>query len=162
MPAMAKKPKKKGSGGSTIALNKKAKHDYFIEERYECGVSLQGWEVKSLRAGRLQLNESYVTIKESEAFLFGAHITPLPTASTHIHPDPVRTRKLLLHRRELDKLIGMVERKGYTLVPLAMYWKRGIAKVEIGLAKGKKQHDKRATEKDRDWQRDKERMFKRH
>jgi SsrA-binding protein len=162
MPAMAKKPKKKGSGGSTIALNKKAKHDYFIEEKYECGVSLQGWEVKSLRAGRLQLNESYVTIKESEAFLFGAHITPLPTASTHIHPDPVRTRKLLLHRRELDKLIGMVERKGYTLVPLAMYWKRGIAKVEIGLAKGKKQHDKRATEKDRDWQRDKERMFKRH
>jgi SsrA-binding protein len=162
MPAMAKKPKKKGSGGSTIALNKKAKHDYFIEEKYECGVSLQGWEVKSLRAGRLQLNESYVTIKESEAFLFGAHITPLPTASTHIHPDPVRTRKLLLHRRELDKLIGMVERKGYTLVPLTMYWKRGIAKVEIGLAKGKKQHDKRATEKDRDWQRDKERMFKRH
>jgi SsrA-binding protein len=160
MRAMAKKPKKKGSGGSTIALNKKAKHDYFIEERYECGVSLQGWEVKSLRAGRLQLNESYVTVKEGEAFLFGAHITPLPTASTHIHPDPVRTRKLLLHRRELDKLIGMVERRGYTLVPLAMYWKRGIAKVEIGLAKGKKQHDKRAAEKDRDWKRDKERLFK--
>ena len=163
MRAMAKKAKKKpGSGGSTIALNKKAKHEYFIEERYEAGISLEGWEVKSLRAGRLQLNESYVTIKESEAFLFGAHITPLPTASTHIHPDPVRTRKLLLHRRELDKLIGMVERKGYTLVPLAMYWKKGMAKLEIGLAKGKKQHDKRATEKDRDWQRDKERMFKRH
>ncbi len=163
MRAMAKKAKKKpGSGGSTIALNKKAKHEYFIEERYEAGISLQGWEVKSLRAGRLQLNESYVTIKESEAFLFGAHITPLPTASTHIHPDPVRTRKLLLQRRELDKLIGMVERKGYTLVPLAMYWKKGMAKLEIGLAKGKKQHDKRATEKDRDWQRDKERMFKRH
>jgi SsrA-binding protein len=160
MPAMAKKPKKKGAGGSTIALNKKAKHDYFIEERYECGISLQGWEVKSLRAGRLQLNESYVTLKENEAYLFGAHITPLPTASTHIHPDPVRTRKLLLHRRELDKLIGMVERRGYTLVPLAMYWKRGIAKVEIGLAKGKKQHDKRAVEKDRDWKRDKERLFK--
>ena len=163
MRAMAKKAKKKpGSGGSTIALNKKAKHEYFIEERYEAGISLEGWEVKSLRAGRLQLNESYVTIKESEAFLFGAHITPLPTASTHIHPDPVRTRKLLLHRRELDKLIGMVERKGYTLVPLAMYWKKGMAKLETGLAKGKKQHDKRATEKDRDWQRDKERMFKRH
>jgi SsrA-binding protein len=160
MRAMAKKAKKKAAGGSTIALNKKAKHDYFIEERYECGVSLQGWEVKSLRAGRLQLNESYVTVKEGEAFLFGAHITPLPTASTHIHPDPVRTRKLLLHRRELDKLIGMVERRGYTLVPLAMYWKRGMAKVEIGLAKGKKQHDKRAAEKDRDWKRDKERLFK--
>ncbi len=163
MRAMAKKPKKKpGSGGSTIALNKKAKHEYFIEERYEAGISLEGWEVKSLRAGRLQLSESYVTIKETEAFLFGAHITPLPTASTHIHPDPVRTRKLLLHRRELDKLIGMVERKGYTLVPLAMYWKKGMAKLEIGLAKGKKQHDKRAAEKDRDWQRDKERLFKKH
>ncbi len=162
MPAMAKKPKKKPAGGATIALNKKARHDYFIEERYECGISLEGWEVKSLRAGRLQLSESYVTLKEGEAFLFGAHITPLPTASTHIHPDPIRTRKLLLQRRELDKLVGMVERRGYTLVPLAMYWKRGIAKVEIGLAKGKKQHDKRASEKDRDWQRDKERLFKTH
>ncbi len=162
MPAMAKKPKKKAAGGATIALNKKARHDYFIEERYECGISLEGWEVKSLRAGRLQLSESYVTLKEGEAFLFGAHITPLPTASTHIHPDPIRTRKLLLQRRELDKLVGMVERRGYTLVPLAMYWKRGIAKVEIGLAKGKKQHDKRASEKDRDWQRDKERLFKTH
>ncbi len=163
MRAMAKKATKKpGSGGSTIALNKKAKHEYFIEERYESGISLEGWEVKSLRAGRLQISESYVTIKEGEAFLFGALITPLPTASTHIQPDPTRTRKLLLHRRELDKLIGMVERKGYTLVPLAMYWKKGMAKLEIGLAKGKKQHDKRATEKDRDWQRDKERIFKRH
>ncbi len=163
MRAMAKKATKKpGSGSSTIALNKKAKHEYFIEERYESGISLEGWEVKSLRAGRLQISESYVTIKEGEAFLFGALITPLPTASTHIQPDPTRTRKLLLHRRELDKLIGMVERKGYTLVPLAMYWKKGMAKLEIGLAKGKKQHDKRATEKDRDWQRDKERIFKRH
>ncbi len=160
MRPMAKKPNKKAAGGATIALNKKARHDYFIEERYECGIALEGWEVKSLRAGRLQLSESYVTLKEGEAFLFGAHITPLPTASTHIHPDPIRTRKLLLQRRELDKLVGMVERRGYTLVPLAMYWKRGIAKVEIGLAKGKKQHDKRASEKDRDWQRDKERLFK--
>ena len=160
MRAMATKSKKKGSGGSTIALNKKARHEYFIEERFEAGISLEGWEVKSLRAGRLQINESYVTIKEGEAFLFGAHITPLPTASTHIQPDPIRTRKLLLHRRELDKLIGQVERKGYTLVPLAMYWKQGKAKLEIGLAKGKKQHDKRAAEKDRDWQRDKQRLFK--
>jgi SsrA-binding protein len=159
---MAKKPKKKAGGGSTIALNKKAKHEYFIEERYEAGISLEGWEVKSLRAGRLQLSESYVTLKEGEAFLFGAHVTPLPTASTHIHPDPIRTRKLLLSRRELDKLIGLVERRGYTLVPLAMYWKRGRAKLEIGLAKGKKQHDKRATDKDRDWKRDKQRMLKQH
>ena len=151
---------KAGTPSSTIALNKKARHEYFIEERFEAGISLEGWEVKSLRAGRLQINESYVTIKEGEAFLFGAHITPLPTASTHIQPDPIRTRKLLLHRRELDKLIGQVERKGYTLVPLAMYWKQGKAKLEIGLAKGKKQHDKRAAEKDRDWQRDKQRMFK--
>ncbi len=161
MPAMAKKAKKKaGQGGSTIALNKKAKHEYFIEERYEAGIVLQGWEVKSLREGRLQLKESYVTIKDGEAFLFGAHMTALSTASKHIHTDPIRTRKLLLHRRELDKLVGLVERRGYTLVPLAMYWKKGMAKLEIGLARGKKQHDKRATEKDRDWQRDKQRILK--
>jgi SsrA-binding protein len=161
MPAMAKKPKKKaGNSGSTIALNKKAKHEYFIQERYEAGIALQGWEVKSLREGRLQLKESYVTIKNGEAFLFGAHITALPTASKHTHPDPVRTRKLLMHRRELDKLIGLVERRGFTLVPLAMYWKKGIAKLEIGLAKGKKLHDKRATDKERDWQRDKQRILK--
>ncbi len=161
MPAMAKKPKKKaGNAGRTIALNKKAKHEYFIEDRYEAGLALQGWEVKSLREGRLQLSESYVTIKDGEAFLFGAHITALPTASKHIHSDPVRTRKLLLHRKELDKLIGLVERRGFTLVPLAMYWNKGIAKLEIGLAKGKKLHDKRATDKDRDWQRDKQRILK--
>ncbi len=161
MPAMSKKSKKKaGHTGNTIALNKKAKHEYFIEERYEAGISLQGWEVKSLREGRAQLNESYVTIKENEAFLFGAHITALPTASKHIQTDPVRTRKLLLHRKELDKLIGLVERRGYTLVPLAMYWKKGFAKLEIGLAKGKKLHDKRATDKERDWQRDKQRILK--
>ncbi len=157
---MAKKQKKPSHGGATIALNKKAKHDYFIQERYETGIALEGWEVKSLREGRVQLKESYVTIKDGEAYLFGAHITPLPTASTHIHPDPVRTRKLLLHRNELDKLIGLVERKGFTLVPLALYWKRGRAKLEIGLAKGKKLHDKRATEKDRDWQRQKARIMK--
>jgi SsrA-binding protein len=157
---MAKKAKKKTTGGATIALNKKAGHDFFIEERYEAGIALQGWEVKSLREGRVQIKESYITIKEGEAFLFGAHIVPLSTASTHIHPDPTRTRKLLLHRSELNKLIGLVERKGYTLVPTAMYWKKGLAKLEIGLAKGKKLHDKRASEKDRDWKREKERLFK--
>jgi len=161
MPAMAKKAKNKsGNGSSTIALNKKAKHEYFIQERYEAGLAMQGWEVKSLREGKLQLKESYVTIKDGEAFLFGAHITPLPTASKHIHTDPVRTRKLLMHRNELDKLIGLVERKGFTLVPLAVYWKKGMAKLEIGLAKGKKLHDKRATDKERDWQRDKQRILK--
>jgi SsrA-binding protein len=160
---MAKsKGKKKEAGGSTIALNKAARHEYFIEERYEAGLALQGWEVKSLRAGRVQIKESYVLIKDGEAWLLGAHITPLPTASTHIHPDPSRTRKLLLHRDELSKLIGAVERRGYALVPLALYWKRGRAKLEIGLAKGKKAHDKRATEKERDWQRDKQRLLKQH
>lgn len=157
---MATKTKKKGTGGSTIALNKKASHDFFIEERYEAGIALQGWEVKSLREGRIQIKESYITIKDGEAYLFGAHIVPLTTASTHIHPDPTRTRKLLLHRSELNKLIGLVERKGYTLIPTAMYWKKGMAKLEVGLAKGKKLHDKRASEKDRDWQREKERLFK--
>lgn len=158
---MAKQSKKKPiHAGSTIVLNKKAKHEFFIEERFEAGISLEGWEVKSLRAGRGQLSESYVTLKDAEAFLFGCHITPLPTASTHIKPDPMRTRKLLLHRRELDKLIGHVERKGYTLVPLVMYWKHGRVKLEIGLAKGKKLHDKRATDKARDWQRDKQRILK--
>ncbi|MCU7849866.1 MAG: SsrA-binding protein SmpB [Candidatus Thiodiazotropha sp. (ex Lucinoma kastoroae)] len=157
---MANKANKKSQGGATIALNKKAKHDFFIEDRYEAGIALQGWEVKSLREGRVQIKESYVTIKDNEAFLFGAHIVPLSTASSHIHPDPTRTRKLLLHRSELNKLIGLVERKGYTLVPTALYWKKGMAKLEIGIAKGKKMHDKRATDKDRDWKREKERLFK--
>lgn len=148
--------------GSTIALNKKARHEFFIEERFEAGMALEGWEVKSMRAGRAQITESYVLIKEGEAWLLGAHITPLPTASTHIHPDPTRTRKLLLHRGELSKLIGAVERKGYTLIPTALYWKRGRAKLEIGLAKGKKAHDKRATERDRDWSREKQRILKAH
>jgi SsrA-binding protein len=152
--------KSKTGASSTIALNKKARHDYFIEERTEAGVALEGWEVKSLRAGKVQISEAYVLVKEGEAFLFGAHITPLPTASTHIHPDSSRTRKLLLHRRELNHLIGAVERRGYALVPIALYWKRGRAKLEVGLAKGKKQHDKRATEKARDWQRQKQRILK--
>ncbi len=160
---MAKKSKKKSaSSGSTIALNKKAGHDYFIEQRIEAGLALEGWEVKSLRGARVQLKESYVVIKEAEAYLFGCHISPLATASTHINPDPTRTRKLLLHRHQLDKFIGQVDRAGYTLVPTAMYWSKGRAKLGIGLAKGKKQYDKRATDKDRDWKRDKERVMKNH
>ena len=152
--------KKKDDTSSTIALNKKARHDFFIEDRFEAGLVLEGWEVKSLRAGRANLTESYVIVKDGEAWLLGATISPLPTASTHIHPDSTRTRKLLLHREELDKLIGAVERKGYTLIALSMFWKRGRAKVDVGLARGKKQHDKRATEKDREWQRDKQRLMK--
>ncbi len=148
------------SGGRTIAENRKARHDYFIEDRYEAGIALEGWEVKSLRAGRAQLKESYVYVKNGEAFLFGAHFSPLTSASTHVHPDPTRTRKLLLHRHQLDQLVGSVERRGYTVVPLQLYWKAGRAKLEIGLAKGKKQHDKRATDKDRDWQRDRARLLK--
>ena len=159
---MAKDKKKSGPGSATVATNKKAFHDYFIEERYQAGLALEGWEVKSLRAGRLQLKESYVLLKEGEAWLFGAHISPLPTASTHIHPDPVRSRKLLLHREEIDGLIGAVERKGYTLIPLSIFWKHGRAKLEIGVAKGKKAHDKRETERERDWQREKERLLKSH
>ena len=158
---MAKKSKNKGSKGSTITLNKSAGHDFFIEQRFEAGIALEGWEVKSLRENRVNLKEAYVLIKDDELWLFGAHITPLQTASTHVHPDPTRTRKLLMHRREIDMLRGQVERKGYTLVPTAMYWKKGRAKLEIGLAKGKKQHDKRAASKDRDWQREKQRLFKR-
>lgn len=157
---MAQKKAKSGAGSSTIALNKKARHDFFIEDRMEAGLALQGWEVKSLRAGRVQLSESYVLLKDAQAWLFGCLITPLQTASTHIKPDPSRTRRLLLHREELSKLIGAVERKGYTLIPLALYWKHGLAKLEIGLAKGKKEFDKRATQKDRDWQRQKERLMK--
>lgn len=158
---MSKKSKNKRDNDNIIARNKLASHDYFIEERYEAGIALEGWEVKSLREGRINLKESYVILKDGEAFLFGAHVTPLSTASTHIKPDPIRTRKLLLSRKELNVLIGMIERKGYTLVPTFMYWKKGRAKLEIGLAKGKKQHDKRAADKDRDWKREKERLFKR-
>jgi SsrA-binding protein len=144
----------------TIAVNRRARHDYFIEERYEAGLSLLGWEVKALRAGRLQLAEGYIHVRSEEAFLVGAHVTPLNSASTHVIADPTRSRKLLLKRREIDHLIGAVERKGYTLVPLSMYWKGGRAKLEIGLAKGKKDHDKRASEKDRDWAREKSRTLR--
>jgi SsrA-binding protein len=138
----------------SIVDNKKAFHDYFIEERYEAGVVLEGWEVKSIRAGRVQLKEAYVIVRKGEVFLFGAHISPLPTASTHVHPDPVRTRKLLLNADEIKKLIGKVERAGYTLVPLNLHYLKGRIKCEIGLAKGKKQHDKRESEKKRDTQRE--------
>jgi SsrA-binding protein len=144
-----------------IAVNRRARYDYFIEERFEAGVALLGWEVKSLRAGRLQLQEAYVLLKGDEAWLFGAHVSPRPTASTHVLPDPTRSRKLLMHRRQIDALIGAVERKGRTIVPLAMYWKNGRAKLEIGLARGKKEHDKRDNTRERDWQREKARVMKR-
>ncbi|MBC3860699.1 SsrA-binding protein SmpB [Undibacterium jejuense] len=146
----------------SIADNKKAFHDYFIEEQFEAGVVLQGWEVKAIRAGRLQLKEAYVIVRDGEIFLFGAHIGALPTASTHIHPDSVRTRKLLLHAAEISKLIGKVERSGYTMVPLNMHFVKGRIKCQIGLAKGKKQHDKRDTEKERDWQREQQKIMKQH
>ncbi len=158
---MAKQSKTvKGAGSSTIVTNKKARHDFFIEDRFEAGLVLEGWEVKSLRAGKVQIVDSYVFIKNGEAWITNALITPLQTASTHIHPEPSRTRKLLLHRQELDRLIGAVERKGYTLVALSLYWKHGRVKAEIGLAKGKQSHDKRASEKERDWQREKQRLLK--
>ena len=148
------------SSPASIVVNKKARHDYFIEDRYEAGIELQGWEVKSLRAGRVQLVDSYVIIKNNQAFLLGALITPLPTVSTHFEPESRRTRRLLLHREELNKLIGAVERKGYTLLALALYWKGGLCKVEVGLAKGKQAHDKRDSERDRDWQRERSRLLK--
>jgi SsrA-binding protein len=154
------KKKTAGPGSATIALNKRARHDYFIEESFEAGLVLEGWEVKSLRAGRAQVAEAYVVVRNGEIWLVGANITPLTSASTHVHPDPGRSRKLLLARREIDRLIGSVERAGYTMVPLSLYWKKGRAKLEVGLAKGKKQHDKRATERDRDWQRQKARIMK--
>jgi SsrA-binding protein len=144
----------------SIADNKKAFHDYFIEERHEAGLVLEGWEVKAIRAGRANLKESYVVVKKGEVFLIGCHISPLPTASTHIHPDPTRTRKLLLHAAEISKLIGKVERAGYTLVPLDLHYAKGRIKLEIGLAKGKKQYDKRAAEKEREWQREKQRLLR--
>jgi SsrA-binding protein len=144
----------------SIAENKKAFHDYFIEERYEAGLVLEGWEVKSIRAGRVQIKEAYVIIKNAEMWLIGCHISPLTTASTHIHPDPVRTRKLLLHAREIGKLIGKVERAGYALVPLNLHFAKGRIKLEIGLAKGKKQFDKRESEKERDWVREKARIIR--
>ena len=144
----------------SIVENRKAFHDYFIEERFEAGLVLEGWEVKAIRAGRAQIKEAYVMVRGAEAFLIGMHVSPLPTASTHVHPDPTRTRKLLLHGAELAKLIGKVERSGYTLVPVNLHFAKGRIKAEIGLAKGKKQHDKREAEKDRDWQREKQRLLR--
>ena len=156
---MARKKSKKPAG-NVIAVNRKARHDYFIEETLEAGLVLEGWEVKSLRAGNAQLTEAYVTLRNGEAWLIGAHFSPLKTASTHVKADPTRSRKLLLHRQQLDRLIGAVERKGYALVPLDLHWEKGRAKLDVGLAKGKKQHDKRAATKDRDWQRQKARILK--
>ena len=152
--------KKKQNNDNVICVNKKATFDFFLEERFEAGVMLQGWEVKSLRASKGQLRDAYVLVKDGEAWLLGGVITPLQTASTHISPDAQRTRKLLLHRHELNKLIGAVERKGQALVAIKMYWSHGRVKLEIALAKGKKEFDKRHTQKDRDWQREKERLFK--
>lgn len=144
----------------SIVQNRKAYHDYFIEEKYEAGMVLEGWEVKSIRAGRVQIAEAYVIVKDGAVYLIGCHITPLTSASTHVSPDPVRTRKLLLKEEELDRLIGKVERAGYTLVPLDLHYRKGWIKAEIGLAKGKKQHDKREAEKERDWQREKQRLLR--
>jgi SsrA-binding protein len=152
--------REQASATRTIAENRKARHDYFIEEQFEAGLALQGWEVKSLREGRANIKEGYAVLKNGEAFLIGANFSPLPSASTHVHPDPTRSRKLLMHRRELNRLIGAVEREGYTLVPLSLYWKKGTAKLGLGLAKGKKQRDKRATVKERDWERQKQRLLK--
>lgn len=147
---------------ATIAANKKARFDYFFEDEYEAGLVLEGWEIKSLRAGRVNITDAHVIVKYGEAFVLGAQIQPLQTASAHLHPDPIRTRKLLLKRRELDQLIGRVERQGYTLIPLSLYWKGNKIKIKIALAKGKKEHDKRATIKDRDWQRDRSRIMKKN
>ena len=144
----------------SIVDNRKAFHDYFVEERYEAGLALHGWEVKAIRAGRAQIKEAYVIVSNGEIFLIGAHISPLPAASTHLVPDPTRTRKLLLHAHEIDKLIGSVERSGYSLVPLNFHYKGGRIKLEVGLAKGKKQHDKRESKKAQEWQREKQRLLK--
>ncbi len=144
----------------SIIQNKKALHDYAVEERFEAGLVLEGWEVKAIRGGRAQIKEAYVIVRQAELFLIGAHITPLPEASTHVQPDPVRTRKLLMRAEEIRKLIGKVERAGYTLIPLDFHYARGRVKLAVGLAKGKKQHDKRATERDRDWQREHAKLMK--
>jgi len=154
------KAKDKEKADRTIALNKRARHEYHIDERLEAGLVLEGWEVKSLRAGKAQLTEGYALVKNGEIYLFGAQISPLLSASTHVVPDVRRTRKLLLGRGEIDRLVGQVERKGYTLVPLSLYWKNNRAKLELGLARGKQEHDKRATEKDREWDREKQRVLR--
>jgi SsrA-binding protein len=153
--------KKKPKAPSNVSPSTgRPRHDFALEDTFEAGLVLEGWEVKSLRAGRLSLQEAYVVIRRGQAWLIGANIPPLPSASTHVHPDPVRTRKLLLHKAELNRLAGATEREGYTLVPLQMYWKRGRAKLQIGLGKGKKKHDKRETKKQQDWNRQKERLLK--
>ena len=144
----------------SIVQNRKAFHDYFVEERFEAGLVLHGWEVKSIRAGRAQITEAYVVVRNDALWLLGAHISALPTASTHVNPDPVRTRKLLMHAEEISKLVGKVEQRGYTLIPLDLHYKAGRIKLEIGLAKGKQHHDKRATERDKQWQRDKQRLIR--
>jgi len=144
----------------SIVENRKASHDYFIEERFEAGLALEGWEVKAIRAGHVQIKEAYVVLKGGELFLIGAHVSPLGSASTHVHPDPTRTRKLLMHAEEIQRLIGKVERAGYALVPLDLHYTRGRIKVAVGLARGKKQHDKRETEKQREWEREKARLMR--
>jgi SsrA-binding protein len=157
---MAAKKGGKKSPDNQIAQNRKARHDYFVDETIEAGLELQGWEVKSLREGRAQIGEAYVMMRGNEAWLVGAHFSPLASTSTHVKADPTRSRKLLMHRGELDRLIGLVERKGYALVPLNLHWRKGRVKLDVGLARGKKQHDKRQTKKDQDWQRQKARILK--
>jgi len=157
---MAKANDKDKRGSATIALNKRARHEYHIDQHFEAGIALQGWEVKSLRAGRVNLGDAYAIVKSGEIFLFGASIVPLISASTHVVADDRRTRKLLLHREEIVKIIGAIERKGYTLVPLAMYWKNNHVKLDLGVARGKQEHDKRDSERERDWQREKQRAMR--
>ena len=154
--------KDKANGSATIALNKRARHDYHLEQRFEAGLALQGWELKSIRAGRANITEAYAVILQGELFLVGAQMTPLISASTHVVAEAHRTRKLLLHKREIDQLIGRVQRDGYTLVPTALYWKANKVKAELALAKGKQSHDKREASKERDWARDKQRLLRRH
>jgi SsrA-binding protein len=154
------KDKGQASGGGTIALNKRARHDYHLEQKFEAGLSLQGWELKAIRAGRANIGEAYAVIRDGELYLFGASIVPLISASTHVVAEDRRTRKLLLHREEIDKLIGAIERKGYTLIPMALYWKKNRVKVDLGVARGKQEHDKRDTEKERDWNREKQRVMR--
>jgi len=156
------KDKGKDGAGGTIALNKRARHDYHLEQRYEAGLALQGWELKAIRAGRANITESYAVVRNGEMFLFGAQITPLISASTHVVAEERRTRKLLLHRHEIDTLIGRVQREGYTVVPTALYWKGNKVKAEVCLAKGKQTHDKREATKERDWAREKQRLLRRH
>ncbi len=157
---MTKANKNKGASDNTIAVNRKARFDFHIEDDFEAGLCLEGWEVKSLREGRANLTEAYIFVRNGEIFITGCNISPLQTASTHITPNPTRQRKLLLNRIEIDRIAGAVDRKGYTLVPLKLYWKKGRAKLAFGLAKGKKQHDKRADSKDRDWKRQQARILK--